>query len=189
VSKDAIIAIGVCAEKVESVKPLCGNILLALVKSGRGKFATHARYDDMTEIDAYLWRTDSITAQAVVILRSLVKSTESHSAASRLVAKLCQVLPLIRGGDARASIYWLGTQHAAVQHQNSSAKAFPDVAVWAPDLLRNGVKGFVTEVNLADRRGQNSSNALTPFRVSIVSFGQDRNLEFGSQLDGPESRI
>lgn len=54
VSKDAIAAIGVCAEKIESVKPLCGNILLALVKSGRGKLTAYACFKAMTEMDACL---------------------------------------------------------------------------------------------------------------------------------------
>jgi len=92
-----------------------------------------------------------------VILRSLIKSTENRSAASHLVAKLCQLLPLIRGEDARASIYWLGTQHAATQPNDSGSEAFPNVAVWAPDLLRNGVRGFVTEASLAHQSGQKSS--------------------------------
>ena len=118
-----------------------------------------------------------------------MKSTESKSAASRLVAKLCQVLPLIRGEDARASIFWLGTQHAAVQRHDSSSEATRDVAVWAPDLLRNGVKGFVTEVSITDRWGQDTSTRLTLLRIGTVSSSQDRNLEFGGEPDGSQSWI
>jgi hypothetical protein len=89
--------------------------------------------------------TGPATAQAVVILRSIAKSFQDRGAASNLVAKLCQLLPMIRGENARASVYWLGSQYACTEVKGQSG-TFANVAPWAPDLLRCGVKGFLVEV-------------------------------------------
>jgi hypothetical protein len=73
--------------------------------------------------------------------------------ASRLVLSLSQRLSFVHGEEARASVYWLGSRYSISEDQGPSTYSeFQGIAVWAPDLLRNGVRCFMTEVGFDTAR-------------------------------------
>lgn len=84
----------------------------------------------------------------MIVIKSLLQSADDASHSTKLVNRLCQQLPAIRNSNARACIYWLVGQHAAVaeSEKDSETHGYPGVALWAPDALRLGVKGFAKEV-------------------------------------------
>lgn len=80
--------------------------------------------------------------------------------ASHLVLSLSQRLSLVHGEEARASVYWLGSRYSIGEdHGPSTYSEFQGIAVWAPDLLRNGVRCFTTEVGLNEARSSLAGNS------------------------------
>lgn len=64
----------------------------------------------------------------------------------QLVARLAKQLDGITNPKARASVYWLVGQFAASDVPPKHGLGWDGVAVWVPDVLRKGVKGFVQKV-------------------------------------------
>lgn len=92
--------------------------------------------------------TDATVAQAVIALRSLVQSLPGRDSASSLVLSLTRRLSFIHGEDARASVFWLGSRYGIGGDDTGSRHSgFDGIAIWAPDLLREGVRYFMSEVS------------------------------------------
>ena len=73
----------------------------------------------------------------------------------KLVARLAKQLSGITNPKARASVYWLVGQFASDDRPPMHGIGWEGVAPWVPDVLRNGVKGFVNEVrDFADTVGK-----------------------------------
>nr|XP_019050399.1 AP-3 complex subunit beta [Kwoniella bestiolae CBS 10118]OCF29329.1 AP-3 complex subunit beta [Kwoniella bestiolae CBS 10118] len=98
---------------------------------------------------------DTLVAQAVIVLKSVILSSSTNSSSSsslpspqKLVAKLAKQLDGITNPKARASVYWLVGQFAACDPSQESEKkglGWEGVELWVPDILRKGIKGFVNE--------------------------------------------
>ncbi|KAI5474955.1 AP-3 complex subunit beta-2 [Pseudohyphozyma bogoriensis] len=116
-SAEAIAAIGACAKRVPAVSAECTK---TLIKLAQGK-------------------SDAVIAQSVLVLRSLLRSTNLPGLISRptIIRKLVLLLEAgrIKAPVARANIYWLVGQYAA--------EGLYDTV--APDAVRLGVKGFAEE--------------------------------------------
>nr|XP_018264749.1 AP-3 complex subunit beta [Kwoniella dejecticola CBS 10117]OBR86907.1 AP-3 complex subunit beta [Kwoniella dejecticola CBS 10117] len=96
---------------------------------------------------------DTLVAQAVIVLKSVILSTSLGSALpspQKLVAKLARQLDGITNPKARASVYWLVGQFAAAEPSTESEKkglGWEGVELWVPDILRKGIKGFTDEAS------------------------------------------
>ena len=94
---------------------------------------------------------DTLVAQTVIVLKSVILSRTSNSTLpepQKLVARLAKQLSGITNPKARASVYWLVGQFASDDKPPMHGIGWEGVAPWVPDILRNGVKGFVAEVRL-----------------------------------------
>ncbi|ORY50688.1 Clathrin/coatomer adaptor, adaptin-like protein [Leucosporidium creatinivorum] len=116
-SSAAIAAIGTCAQRVPSVTEDCLKTLIKLTQS----------------------KSDAIIAQAVLVLRSLLRSSNFPKATSRasIISKLVGLMDAgkIKAPTARATVYWLVGQFA-----NEGL-----VESVGPDLVRTSAKGFAEE--------------------------------------------
>ncbi|WVF65799.1 hypothetical protein IAT40_000536 [Kwoniella sp. CBS 6097] len=106
---------------------------------------------------------DALVAQAVIVLKSVIlaqsqSQSQSQSASAsitstlpapqRLVARLAKQLDGITNDKARASVFWLVGQFAASDPSQEGEKqglGWEGMALWVPDILRKGIKGFVQE--------------------------------------------
>ncbi|WVQ93440.1 hypothetical protein IAU59_000514 [Kwoniella sp. CBS 9459] len=102
---------------------------------------------------------DALVAQAVIVLKTVILAqSQSQSQSSSispnipapqtLVARLAKQLDGITNSKARASVYWLVGQFAASDPSQDGDKqglGWEGMALWVPDILRKGVKGFVQE--------------------------------------------
>lgn len=106
---------------------------------------------------------DVCVGHAVIVIKSLLQSTPAEaqigtsSHPAKLVNRLCQQLPAIRNSNARACIFWLAGQYAPMSESDQGAKdsethGYAGIALWAPDTLRLGAKGFAREVRPCHRQ-------------------------------------
>lgn len=84
---------------------------------------------------------DAIIAQSVLVLRSLLRTSNFPKATSRasIISKLVGLMEAgkIKAATARATVYWLVGQFASEGLVESVG----------PDLVRTGAKGFAEEVS------------------------------------------
>ncbi|KDE09873.1 hypothetical protein MVLG_00271 [Microbotryum lychnidis-dioicae p1A1 Lamole] len=120
-SADAIKAIGSCAQQVPAVSEECLQTLIELTQS----------------------KHEVITAQSVLVLRSLLRSPYLPSSTSRpaVITRLVDLLEAdrIKAPTARATIYWLVGQFVPGGL----------VSTVAPDVVRLGAIGFAVESEIA----------------------------------------
>ncbi|CAD6583371.1 MAG: AP-3 complex subunit beta [Tremellales sp. Tagirdzhanova-0007] len=134
VSEEAVRAIGYCVRAQPSVAAAGLSALMRLLRS----------------------RRDTLVAQAVIVLKSVILSRASSSSSAlpdpqRLVARLARQLDGITNPQARASVFWLVGQFAASDGSGDGliGLGWQGVVSWVPDVLRKGVKAFVDESLLA----------------------------------------
>ncbi|WVR03787.1 hypothetical protein IAU60_000782 [Kwoniella sp. DSM 27419] len=96
---------------------------------------------------------DTLVAQAVIVLKSvilsqLVSPTGALPVPQSLVARLARQLDGISNAKARASVFWLVGQFAASsgsEEEDRKGLGWEGMALWVPDVLRKGIKGFAEE--------------------------------------------
>ncbi|KAM0748595.1 ARM repeat-containing protein [Meredithblackwellia eburnea MCA 4105] len=117
-SNDAIAAIGTCAKRVPAVADECVSTLLQLVKG----------------------KHDSVLAQAIVVLRTLLTSPSSASSRAPIASTLVQLLDTgrIRSPTAKSNIYWLLGQYC------DQGKILEQCV---PDAVRVGARNFAEEAD------------------------------------------
>ncbi|WVQ74636.1 hypothetical protein IAR50_004237 [Cryptococcus sp. DSM 104548] len=129
VAEGVVRAIGACVTSQSEVASKGLGALMKLLKSDR----------------------EALVAQAVIVLKSVILSSTlppSFPFPQHLVARLAKGLETIRNPKARASVFWLVGQFAALDPSLESSKqglGWEGVALWVPDVLRKGVKGFKDE--------------------------------------------
>ncbi|KAK8861597.1 hypothetical protein IAR55_002420 [Kwoniella newhampshirensis] len=138
VSEEAVRAIGHCVRTQAEVASTGLSTLMRLLKSKR----------------------DTLVARAVIVLKSVILSqTQANTLSNaslplpqRLVARLAKGLDGITNPKARASVFWLVGQFAASDLSDESSTrglGWEGVALWVPDVVRKGIKGFVEESGIA----------------------------------------
>lgn len=111
--------------------------------------------------------------ESVLVLQSIILSLTSSSTTrpQKLVARLAKQLDGITNARARASVFWLVGQYAASEAESQLGQGWEGVVVWAPDVLRKGVKGFTQEV-----RDHGASGLM-----AVVYFDQAADPDAGDQ--------
>ncbi|TXT12874.1 hypothetical protein VHUM_01275 [Vanrija humicola] len=156
VAEEAVRAIGHCVRIHPSVVDTGLRTLMRLLKSTRGV----------------------LVAQAVIELKGVILSQAavSSSTPQNLVARLAKQLDNITNPSARASVFWLVGQFAADDSADTTfGLKWPGLAPWVPDVLRKGVKSFITEdapaklqiITLASKL-----LVLSPGTSALASFSQ-----------------
>ncbi|TYJ53487.1 hypothetical protein B9479_005873 [Cryptococcus floricola] len=129
VAEGVVRAIGACVTSQSEVASKGLGALMKLLKSDR----------------------ETLVAQAVTVLKSVILSSSlppTFPSPQHLVARLAKGLEAILNPKARASVFWLVGQFAALDPSLETAKqglGWEGVSLWVPDVLRKGVKGFKEE--------------------------------------------
>ncbi|EIW66576.1 hypothetical protein TREMEDRAFT_34827 [Tremella mesenterica DSM 1558] len=127
ISSQAVQAIGHCVRTQPEVSSMSLSILMRLLKS----------------------RRDSLVAQSVIVLKSVILAQTSISDPQLLVGRLVKQLDGITNPAARASVFWLAGQYSASDVSPSMGLGWEGMTSWAPDVLRKGIKGFILESSIA----------------------------------------
>ncbi|KAI0730068.1 adaptin N terminal region-domain-containing protein [Fomitopsis betulina] len=132
---DSIQAIGYCARVVPEATQHCLSALMGFIQS----------------------KHDSIVANAVIVLKSLVQirlqqqqysplNGDPMTSPLSIIARLAWRIDEIRHPKARACVLWLVGQYAPNELQATGvAKGIEGIADWAPDVLRKSVKTFTEQ--------------------------------------------
>ncbi len=83
----------------------------------------------------------------MILSQISTRTSDSLPDPRKLVARLAKQLDAITNPSARASVYWLVGQFADGESIHISGVGWEGVALWVPDILRKGVKGFTKEVS------------------------------------------
>ena len=133
-----------------------------MIKNGHGKHV----FLILSSTELITKPTDTITSNAVLILKHLVQSqlqshlstpfdlSTSSTSPTTIISHLARKIDDIKHPQARACVLWLVGQYAGTTGQGMGG--VEGVAEWAPDVLRKGAKGFTQEVII------NSSPASLP---------------------------
>ncbi|KAI6103868.1 adaptin N terminal region-domain-containing protein [Pisolithus croceorrhizus] len=130
VAGDAIHAVGQCAQRVPTCARQCISALLAMIKS----------------------RNDTITSNAIVVLKLLVQNQRHESPLERgsrsqdplkIITQLAHRIDDIKHPRARACVIWLTGQYCP---SGGGGTVIDGIADWAPDVLRKAVKSFIVEI-------------------------------------------